>query len=123
MSEFERLCLECKRPVSGRSDKKFCSDGCRNAYNNKSNAPATNYVRNVNNTLGRNRRILVKLNSEGNNETHRDQLLKNGFDFDFYTHSLTTKTGEQYLFCYEQGYRQLLDGTVILVVGDQNFER
>ncbi|MEP1097649.1 MAG: hypothetical protein ABJG78_21200 [Cyclobacteriaceae bacterium] len=122
MSEIERTCPECGRPISGRSDKKFCSDGCRNAFNNKTNAPATNYVRNVNNTLGRNRRILIKLNADGNNETHRDQLLKNGFDFDFYTHSLTTKAGEEYRFCYEQGYLQLVDGSVLLVINDESFE-
>ena len=30
----KRNCLECKDPVKGRIDKKFCSDYCRNAYNN-----------------------------------------------------------------------------------------
>jgi len=116
MSVIEKVCLECQRPVFGRADKKFCSDGCRNAFNNKTNAPATNYVRNVNNILGRNRRILVSLNPDGKNEVHRELLLKKGFDFDYYTHSLTTKCGEHYQFCYEQGYLQKKDGSVRLTV-------
>jgi len=29
-----RHCRHCSKPVKGRTDKKFCSDGCRNAYNN-----------------------------------------------------------------------------------------
>ena len=30
-------CLECSEKIVGREDKKFCSDGCRNSYNNKIN--------------------------------------------------------------------------------------
>ena len=33
----ERKCLECGTVLKGRSDKKFCSDYCRNTYNNKVN--------------------------------------------------------------------------------------
>ena len=113
--EEERKCPECGRPVFGRVDKKFCSDACRNAFNNKSNAPTNNYVRNVNNTLAKNRRILAELNPTGKVKKHRDQLLKKGFDFDFYTNSYTTKAGDVYRFCYEQGYLILDEGFVLLV--------
>ena len=113
--EKERKCPECDRAVHGRVDKKFCSDACRNAYNNKTNATATNYVRNVNNTLAKNRRILVELNPTGKIKKHKDQLLKKGFDFDYYTNSYTTKAGDVYRFCYEQGYLILNAGFVLLV--------
>ena len=32
---MEKRCLECNDVLHGRSDKKFCSDACRNTYNNK----------------------------------------------------------------------------------------
>ena len=32
-----RLCLECGDHLKGRIDKKFCSDYCRNSFNNKVN--------------------------------------------------------------------------------------
>lgn len=115
MSDVEKGCLECKKAIFGRSDKKFCSDGCRNAYNNKVNAPSTNYVRNVNNILGKNRRILIALNPTGKQKTHRDQLLKRGFDFEYYTNSYTTKSGVEYRYCYDQGYLTLRDGFLLLV--------
>ncbi|MEQ6166396.1 MULTISPECIES: hypothetical protein [unclassified Ekhidna] len=115
-----RECPECGRPVHGRIDKKFCSDACRNAYNNKVNSAATNYMRNVNNTLAKNRRILMELNPEGKKKTHRDKLLKKGFDFDFYTNSYTTKAGDTYRFCYEQGYLILDEGFVLLVERKDN---
>ena len=87
----QKKCLECERPVFGRVDKKFCSDGCRNAYNNKNKAAATNYIRNVNNLLAKNRRILLAFNPSGKAKKHRDQLLKKGFDFEYFTHIYTTK--------------------------------
>ncbi|MEQ9287041.1 MAG: hypothetical protein RIG77_09050 [Cyclobacteriaceae bacterium] len=110
-----RKCPECGRAIFGRIDKKFCSDACRNAFNNKANSDATNYVRNVNNILRKNRRILLELNPSGKTKTHKDKLLKSGFDFDFYTNTYTTKAGQQYHFCYDQGYLMLDEGFVLLV--------
>lgn len=113
--EQEKKCLECGKPVLGRVDKKFCSDGCRNEYNNKNKASASNYMRNVNNILSKNRRILKAMNPDGKIKKHRDQLLKKGFDFDFITNTYTTKAGDVYRFCYEQGYLLLDEGFVLLV--------
>lgn len=116
----DRICLECSRPVYGRIDKKYCSDACRNAFNNKANAASTNYMRNVNSVLARNRRILSGLNPHGKRKTHRDKLLKSGFDFDFFTNTYTTKAGDVYYFCYEQGYLFLEDGLILLVTRNEN---
>ena len=116
----DRKCLECGKPVFGRIDKKFCSDACRNAFNNKANAASTNYMRNVNNILSKNRRILRELNPNGKKKTHKDQLLKRGFDFDFHTRTYTTRSGDSYHFCYEQGYLLLEEGYVLLVERNEN---
>lgn len=111
----ERKCLECGQVVMGRSDKKFCSDACRNAYNNKQLSPQYNNVRNVNNVLARNRRILEKLNASGKTKTHRDKLVREGFDFNFITSNYETKNGDVYRFCYEQGYLDIGNGFLLLV--------
>ncbi|MEM0942033.1 MAG: hypothetical protein AAF600_19690 [Bacteroidota bacterium] len=111
----EKVCLECENPVFGRVDKKFCSDACRNAYNNRANSSTTKLMRQINKTLVKNRRILMELNPNGKKKTHRDRLLKKGFDFDFFTNSYTTKAGDTYHFCYEQGYLELDEGYVLLV--------
>ena len=58
-------CIVCKKDMFGRSDKKYCSDHCRSAYYNQLNKDANNFVRNVNNTLRKNRRILKELNPSG----------------------------------------------------------
>jgi predicted nucleic acid-binding Zn ribbon protein len=102
-----RHCLECGVTIVGREDKKFCSDGCRNAYNNKVNKNSTNLMRNVNNRLRKNYRILSELNPEEKSKTTKSKLLRKGFDFDYFTTILHTSTGNTYHFIYDQGYRVL----------------
>jgi len=112
----EKTCLECDEVIVGRVDKKFCSDLCRIAYNNKLNSDGTNYVRNVNNILRKNRRILLDLNPEGKSKVSRDKLKGKGFDFRYYTSTYTTKEGAQYFYCYEQGYLPIEKDACLLVI-------
>ena len=111
-------CLECGEKIVGREDKKFCSDGCRNAYNNKINKDSTNFMRNVNNKLRKNYRILSELNPDGKSKTTRTKLLSKGFDFEFFTNILNTKTGNTYYFLYDQGYLPLENNFYMLVKKD-----
>jgi hypothetical protein len=111
----KKLCEECERPIFGRADKKFCSDACRNSFNNRVNSDATNFVRNVNNTLRKNRRILHEFLGEEENKIHRDKLLVKGFDFDFFTSTCVTQASQVYNYCYDIGYLILEDGFVKLL--------
>ncbi|UII20348.1 DUF2116 family Zn-ribbon domain-containing protein [Fulvivirga ligni] len=114
----EKECLECGTKIFGRADKKFCSDLCRNAYNNKLNSDSNNYIRSVNATLKKNRKILNQLNPNGKSKTHRDRLVEKGFDFNYYTNTYTTKAGAIYYFCYEYGYLPLDNNFFALVKRD-----
>ena len=111
----ERTCLDCGEPLHGRADKKFCNDLCRNNYNNQLNSSSYNLVRNINNILKRNRRILEELNPVGKIKTTRKKLLSKGFDFEDHTHSYHTQNGKTYQFCYEYGYLPL-EGEEFLLV-------
>ncbi|RDI56588.1 hypothetical protein [Flavobacterium glaciei] len=115
---MNKTCLECGEKIVGREDKKFCSDGCRNAFNNKINKDSTNFMRNVNNKLRKNYRILSEINTEGKSKTTRAKLLSKGFDFDFFTNILNTKTGNTYYFLYDQGYMHLDNDFYMLVKKD-----
>ena len=115
---MHKNCLECGEKIVGREDKKFCSDGCRNAYNNKINKDSTNYMRNINNKLRKNYRILSELNVEGKTKTTKTKLLSKGFDFDYLTNILSTKTGNTYHFVYDQGYMPLDHDFYVLVKKD-----
>ena len=111
-------CLECNDKIIGREDKKFCSDGCRNSYNNKINKDSTNYMRNVNNKLRKNYRILSELNVDGKQKVTKAKLFSKGFDFDYFTNILKTKTGNTYYFLYDQGYLALENEIYMLVKKD-----
>jgi predicted nucleic acid-binding Zn-ribbon protein len=80
-------CPECGRSIFGRVDKKYCSDACRNSANNRLNADSNNFVRNVNNILRKNRRILLDLNSTGETTIKLIELFKKGFDPDLHKQS------------------------------------
>ena len=112
----KRKCIECGYEFFGRSDKKFCSDQCRNTYNNKLKRDVNNYVRNINNTLRKNRRILESLNPKGKAKVHKNKLMLNGFNFDYFTNVYKTKSGKIYYFCYEQGYLPIEGDYFALVI-------
>lgn len=115
-SKKQRLCLVCETPITGRIDKKFCSDSCRIYHNNKLNSDDINYVRNVNNILRKNRRILMDLNPDGKNRVLIEKMKNLGFNFNYFTSIYTTREGAQYFYCYEQGYLPLEKEQCLLVI-------
>ena len=121
MSE-QRVCLDCGTPLHGRADKKFCNDQCRNNYNNQLNSSSSNLMRNVNNILRRNRRILEELNPTGKTKVPRKKLAGKGYDFDYMTSIYQTQNGKTYHFCYEYGYLHLDNDEVLLVKREEKAE-
>ncbi len=111
----ENLCLDCQNPLMGRVDKKFCNDICRNNYNNLQNRVSNNLVRNVNGILRRNRRVLQKLVPEDKRKVKKSTLDIEGFNFQYFTNTYKTKTGQTYFFCYDYGYLPLDKDFFLLV--------
>ncbi len=111
----EKRCLECGEPILGRSDKKFCSDYCRNAYNNRKNKAGSNLIRTINNRLKKNWRILEQFNPEGKTKIHKSKLEAAGFDFNLFTSIYTTKKQSVYYFVYDQGYLDIGNNFYMLV--------
>lgn len=113
-------CLECNEKILGRSDKKFCNDSCRNAYNNKQNKDSTNLMRTINNKLRKNYRILKDFNTEGKTKVLKSKLGDLGFDFNLITQIKTYKNGSEYKFIYDQGYKILDENWVLIVKNDHS---
>lgn len=103
MRPNERKCSECGERLTGRSDKRFCDDQCRSAYNNREKADTNAYMRNVNYLLRRNRRILAALLKEQSVTVPKDRLAEMGFSFNYFTHLYEDKN-RCFKFCYEFGY-------------------
>ena len=116
----KKTCIECGEPFVGRSDKKFCSDACRNAHNNQFNKDDKNFIRNTNNQLRKNWRILEELNPIEKHKVSKKQLSIKGFDFSLFTGIYTTKEGAIYYFCYNQGYLPLENDSYLLVKKNTN---
>lgn len=113
---MEKQCLECLTPIKGRSDKRFCDDSCRNAYNNKINSDQNAFMRQVVTTLKKNRKILATLlGGEKLIKIPKDKLLSEGFQLTYHTHQLQTSKGQTYIFCFEYGYLPL-DNDLFLIV-------
>lgn len=110
-----KKCLECEIPIIGRIDKKFCSDYCRNTYNNKVSSDSKNLIRNTNNRLKKNYKILCELNVSGKTKVTRNKLLQQNFDFNYFTSIYTTKTGNIYFYVYNQGYLALENDYYLLI--------
>jgi hypothetical protein len=107
-----KACLFCHKPLKGRVDKKFCDDYCRNNYNNqlKSKGNHSVFVRSINNTLLKNRKILEAVlgdKEEGMTKASREKLLQQGFSFKYFTHQFINKEGKAYYYCYDYGYLPL----------------
>ena len=104
---MQKTCPECGEKIVGRIDKKFCSDYCRNSFNNNLNKDSKNLLRNINNKLRKNYRILEELNPNDKTKATRAKLLIRGFNFEYFTNIYTTKSGNVYFFVYDQGYLPL----------------
>ena len=88
IKKMNKTCMECGESFKGRADKKFCSDMCRNSHNNKLNSDTNNYVRNLNNILRRNRRILEEFTPVETAKATRNKLNEKGFNFNYFTNTL-----------------------------------
>ncbi len=109
-------CLYCGKEIVGRKDKKYCDDQCRNSYNNQMNSDASDFVRQINGILRKNRKILEDLlPPDGMTKVSVKTLLTSGFNFSHHTHLYTTRAGAVYTYCYEFGYLPL-EGDFYLIV-------
>ena len=112
----EKRCLYCNNPLSGRADKIFCDDRCRNNYYYKVNSEPKEYIRNINKILLKNRGILKVLNPSSRTSVSRQDLDKLGFDFSHFTGTHITKKGRLYYLVYDHAYNIDEQDRVSLVV-------
>lgn len=110
-----RKCQECGEPLRGRSDQKFCSDACRNAFNNQKLGNTSVYMRKINRILKKNHSILKELNCKEKTTTYKGIMLKQGFNFTYFTHVYKTRAGRVYYFIYDQGFSALENNKFLLV--------
>jgi len=113
----QQKCKNCGDSLSGRADKKFCTDQCRSAYNNRNKQAHEKAISMVNSQLRKNRTILKSLCPVGKATVRKEFLEEMGFSFRHFT-SIFGKMGNTYFLCYDFGFmplteRSLTDGKII----------
>jgi hypothetical protein len=108
---MENKCKNCNKPLEGRSDKKYCDNYCKSAYqykNEKENQ--SNFYLKVDKQLKQNRQILKSYNKAGKATIRAEDLLNTGFNPNFFTHYWKNQKGDVYLFIYEFGFLKRTEG-------------
>ena len=116
----ERKCPECFGKLPGRADQKFCSDRCRSQFNNAKRQAAKekrpDFLTTIPKAVLNNWKILKELNVDGKTKVKKSKMESMGFNFRYLTSFYTTQKLDTYKFCFDQGYLEIKDGYVLLVV-------
>ena len=116
IKEKPQKCPYCDRIITGRTDKVFCDDRCRNNFYYKVNNEQKTYIRLINKILLKNRGILRTINPFGRTSVPKRFLDELGFDFGRFTGIYKTKKGREYYLVYDQAFSFDADDRVSLVV-------
>lgn len=118
-----RLCPICKIPISGRTDKKYCSDQCRALANNNKKIEAQRVLLITNQTLRKNRTILKTLCPQGKATVRKEVLISMGFNFDNFTSIFVTYSKAIYYLCYDYGYSPIMEDMIekAVIIGRQGY--
>ena len=97
-------CLECGSDIEyGRTDKKFCSEKCKNKYHNKLQKDSRSIHRKVLRGLEKNYIILSKLHRSGMNSASISDLLSLGFRPEYSTSYRKVNSHDEFS-CFEFRY-------------------
>src|SRR5574344_513825 len=94
-------CAECGGRINGRSDKRFCSDECRVAFNNRLYREKNREIVRINKILKNNYSILQSLLHSFNGKSSVKILFEKGFKFDFLTSVEYERRGKLKMYCYD----------------------
>lgn len=109
-------CIECGTRITGRADKKYCNEACKNAYNNSKNRKKNSLIYQVNQKLKKNHRILSHLcENQTKTKVSEKQLLSKGFHFEVFTYSKPSTTGIVY-FIYDKSYTKTDTGEDYILI-------
>ena len=104
--EKSQLCLECGKPLYGRTDKKFCSSACKNGWHYQHSADLRNLKSWTNTALTRNYRILRSLPENEESRFSLAELQLRGFSPQLVTSHLGTSGNVSHYACFDIHYCQ-----------------
>jgi hypothetical protein len=114
-AEEKRCCIFCGRELSGRSDKKFCDDNCRNNHSYKQNKYNNDVINKINKSLLYNRNILKSITKSRRKIVKKQILVNSKFNFDMMTGVRRTQKQQEYKLVYDYAYRYINDEDVLII--------
>ena len=112
-------CNHCKKDFEGRSNKKFCSTKCKNAFHNERLKEKESHLNELNRILHKNWVVLGKLYEIYRSSPISIQIAKaHGFVDKYHTHIHKSPRGESYTMLYDYGFKNHLNEQIQIVQGD-----
>lgn len=106
-STSSKNCLFCHDRIHGRTDKKFCNDYCRSAFNNQHTITKLPHIRSITHILVKNRKVLEKWANKKRNPVKLQDVLSDGLNLTYCTQTVLQPVGNPHYFCYDYGYQLL----------------
>ena len=97
-------CKECGEQLFGRIDKKFCNEGCRNAFHNRKSRENYLSLRKVDAVLKKNYKLLKELHDNKIVQLSKERLVQMGFNFSYHTSSRKVPELGKCYYCYDFAY-------------------
>jgi hypothetical protein len=107
-SMLKHTCQNCQKPMTGRSDKKFCDSQCKAEYHNKNRNDGEVYILSTQRIIRHNRRILKMLCPQGKTTVRKSVLDQMGFDYRHFSGLFKSKQTLYYLV-YDYAFAPIMD--------------
>jgi hypothetical protein len=110
-------CKICNARLIGRSDKKFCSERCKNYYHVNLRKVTVIAVKEIDGILHRNRAILLEILGKNlmQKKVQRFVLDKKKFNFKYQTHSYINSKNKTMFWVYDFGWMSFSNDDVLIV--------
>ena len=118
MRYASRICAVCGTGIRGRSDKRFCSQSCKNKFHSKAKSDQPAIVKQINQMLYKNHKIIAAVfagESKQKLKVPRILLEKMGFYFNYHTGIYRNNQGKLYHYIYDYAWMTFSDAEILLV--------
>ena len=107
----------CNVPVTGRSDKIFCSSNCKTEYHYKLRNATAKEIIEINKILARNRSILLEIIGKNLIQKKVPRLILDmkKFNYKYHTHYFKNIQGKTLFYCYDIAWMDFSDNEVLII--------
>ncbi len=115
-----RICKNCNKNIRGRSDKKFCSISCKNAYHYQQKNSIPQAILVIDKILHKNHGIMSAL-FQTKHEYYfyvaKTKMTELGFNFSYFTGTYKNSKGKVYHYIYDYAWMEFSNQEIMVVKG------